>query len=529
MKAFDRACFRPVLTALVLLGALPFAASCSTWVDDMPQASFPAPEKAGKKMAAVNRLRDNPVVYVKLDEDILRPVKQGVDEPLPDDPVGPFELREESLASALELVMGDRKIPMAFQTGAAMTRTLTMTGLEGPLDQVIDKLCALADLYCSYEKGVLVIKDTENFTVSLPPFVTDNYTPFLTGLRSITGGQTYVDTVTHSLVYTATHRSHERARAYFDRLRASTAMVVYEIQIWEVQLNDGNETGIDWDNFTASAGNFDFSLSRDGDPNISGAVGAGIQFTGNRVSVDAVLSFLRTQGAVKTVSQPTLTVLSGSEARLRVGNSQDYVSEITRTVGVSSADNVSITTEQLETGLTFEIKSAWDSGTVYGDVRINLQNLIDMEALDVGGTSIQLPFTSDRQLETKLRVRPGDAVIIGGIVEDRSELRQQGPPGYLAPLFTTYKNKAARSSELVFMLRPRVVVYTDNLPEGGRLISGDAMVMEPKRSQNTPKELSRMARPTTLPDAAAEPVMLTPPPLSGYLDDLPADAIAPSP
>jgi len=223
-----------------------------------------------------------------------------------------------------------------------------------------------------------------------------------------------------------------------------------------------------------------------------------------------------------------------------VGNSQDYVSEITRTVGVSSADNVSIETEQLQTGLTLDIKSAWDSGTVYGDLKIDLQNLIDMDALDVGGTSIQLPFTSDRSLETKLRVRPGDAVIIGGIVEERDALAQEGPPGYLSPLFTTYKNKSARNSELVFMLRPRVVVYTDELPQNSQLYAGKAMMAEPKRSQNTPKELSRMARqPESVEPAAAPmateaapapaPEMLTPQPMSGYLDDLPTDAIAPAP
>jgi hypothetical protein len=552
--------FASVLTVLAALSGSTFLVSCSTWIDDMPKASFPKAEEPEKKMAAVNRLRDRPVTYVKLDEDILRPVKRAKEDPLPTDHVGPFELREESLAAALELVMGDRKIPMAFQTSAATTRTITMTNLEGPLDDVIDKVCGLADLYCSYEKGVLVIKDMESFTVSLPPFVTEDYGPFLEGLRSITGGQTSVDTVTNSLVYTATHRSHERAQDYFDRLRASTAMIVYEIQIWEVQLNDGNQTGIDWGQLTeggletiGNLGQFSFNSARDGVPNISGGIGTGIQFNSEDFSVDAMITFLQSQGAVKTVSQPTLTVLSGATAKLRVGNNQDYVSEITRTVGVSSADNVSIETEQLQTGLTLDIRSAWDSGTVYGDLKIGLQNLIELESLDVGGTSIQLPYTSDRALETKLRVRPGDSVIIGGIVEERDDLSQEGLPGYRGPLFTTYKEKNARNSELVFMLRPRVVVYTDELPTNAQLASGAAMVSEPKRDQNTPTDLSRDAVPVPVDAKSAKvdssisetatvstdaPVVLTPAPLpdeapaeqpmSGYLDAMPADSIAPT-
>jgi MSHA biogenesis protein MshL len=509
--------------ALALLGSTALTSSCASTLSELPETNVPTPEKPNDKLEAFNRNRNAPVVYVKLDNDILRPVKRSPDQPLPKDFVGPFELREESLASALELVMEDRNIPMAFETPLATQRMVTVTNLQGPLDQVVEKLCSLADLYCSFEKGALVIKETETFTVSLPPFIAKSYSPFVSTLSTITGGDTSVDSLTRSLVYTASHRNHEAAVDYFERLRANTALIVYEIQIWEVQLNDGNKTGIDWDEFAFSLGDVDFDLTRDGSPAIAGNVGIGAQYTAGSVSIDTVLNFLQTQGAVKTVSQPSLTVLSGSDAKLRIGNSRDYVSEITRTVGVSTADNVSVTTDTLETGLSIEIGSAWDNGTVYGDLKIELQNLLELEEVDVGGTIIQLPSTSDRALETKLRVRPGDSVIIGGIVEERDDLEQQGLPGGKKPLFTTLKDKSAANSELVFMLKPRVVVYTENPPETAQLLHDvDDIHAEPARKKLSPVTLkSALKKKSAAQDAKSEES------LAQYLEQLPADEIAP--
>jgi hypothetical protein len=451
--------------------------------DNLPaslRADLDAPKLVDGKYPAFNASSNDPVIYVKLDKDVLRPTRQSQTRLPFTEKVGPYELREETLAGALELILADKKIPMAFETNKATSNTITITGLQGPLNDVVDKVCGLANLYCAYENGTLLVREEETFTVSLPPMIAEDYSPFVNGLQAIAGGKTYVDSVTRSLIYTATQRNQQNAIDYFDRLRTNTALIVYEIQIWEVQLSDQRQTGIDWEEFSGTLGNFNIDLTRDGAPSISGALGLGAQYTATDISADAVLSFLQTQGAVKTVSQPQLTVLSGSKAKLRVGNKRDYVSQITRTVGVNTADNVSVATSKLETGLNFEINSAWDNGTVYGDLKIDLQNLIRLGSLDVGTTSIQLPETSDRSIETKIRVRPGDAVIIGGIVEERSTMDQEGPPGLSKPLFATSKDKQATNTELVFMLKPRVVVYTEKMPTTASL-NDAAFVAEPFR------------------------------------------------
>ena len=129
--------------------------------------NIPSPTMAEERPEAINENPDS-VIYLPLGSDVLVPEASG-GAPLPNEIVGPFELRSETLAGALQLIMADYEIPLAFETEEGLTRTITVANLRGPLDKVVKKVCGLADLYCSFEDGLLVIKDTQTFTVTIPP------------------------------------------------------------------------------------------------------------------------------------------------------------------------------------------------------------------------------------------------------------------------------------------------------------------------------------------------------------------------
>ena len=40
------------------------------------------------------------------------------------------------------------KFSMAFESDAAFERTVTVANLRGPINDVVNKVCSLADLYC---------------------------------------------------------------------------------------------------------------------------------------------------------------------------------------------------------------------------------------------------------------------------------------------------------------------------------------------------------------------------------------------
>ena len=430
---------------------------------DVPGArnlTIPSPVMASQREDAVNEKPDS-VVYLPLGSDVLVPKAAG-GLGLPTENVGPFELRSENVAGALQLILADYEVSMAFETDAAFDRTITVANLYGPLDRVVEKVCGLADLYCSYEDGLLVVKETQTFTVTVPPVggETDLLASLATGLQAITGATPITEAATRTVIYEASNRTSKLAERYFQRVRASTALIVFEVYIWEVSLNSGNSTGVNWDKID-SFGKFATGLS------LPGSIGAtsttpisiGLPTTGDfDFGASDVFEFISEYGAVKTVSQPQLTVLSGAEASLRAADTVNYVSSLTRSVD-NGETTVSTETDTVDTGFTLTIASNWDNATVYADIAIDLDEFRGFQDFDADGTVLQLPQTTERELTTQVRIRPGDSLLIAGLVRENDEFDKSGA-GFDSPFLPTSRGVAVSNTELVFLLKPRVIVYT---------------------------------------------------------------------
>lgn len=452
----------------MLLGVFSFLASCAQV--DVPGArnvKIPSPTMANERPEAVNEKPDS-VLYLPLGSDVLVPEAEDGD-PLPDEIVGPFELRSETLAGALQLILSDYELPMAFETNEALTRTITVANLRGPLNKVVNKVCSLADLYCAYEDGVLVIKEKQTFTVTVPPVggETDILAALATGLQAITGEAAITEAGTRTIVYQATNRTSDLANRYFQKIRSNTALIVFEVYIWEVTLNTDNATGINWqkiDNF----GKFNLGIDLPGTSGSDSPISIGLPTTGD-VAFDGadVLEFISTYGAVKTISQPQITVLSGAQATLRAADTVNYVSSLSRSVDDGEV-TVSTETDSVDTGFTLTISSAWDNATIYGTIEIELQEFQGFDDFEADGTTLQLPRATERELSTQIRIRPGDSLLIAGLVRESDQFDSSGP-GFKQPIFPTSRSGESNNTELVFLLKPRVIVYTT---EDSRALSG---------------------------------------------------------
>lgn len=550
----------------IAIFAMLFTSSCAMVdVPDARNVNVPTPVSADARKKAINERPDS-VMYLPLGEDVLVP-EISQDDDFPKEMVGPFELRGETLAGALQLILADYDISLAFETQEGLTRRITVANLRGDLGKVVHQVCSLANLYCSYEDGTIVVKDRQTFTVTLPPLGTQDSNDYLddvaAGLNAIlsgggssgdsssSSGDAIVDPTTRTIVYSATQRTADIADRYFQRLRANTAMIVFETYIWEVSLNSGNSTGIDWSKIE-QFGKFNASLG------VNGGVGAdflqpisiGLPTTQdiNGTPTD-IINFLSQFGAVKTISQPQITVLSGSEAELRVADTRNYVSQIATTLDQGQA-TTSVNTDSVDTGFTLTIGSSWDKATVYANVAIELTDVKDIEdfafadeGVDGGSTTIQLPQTSERQLSTQIRVRPGDSVLIAGLVRENDNFDTRGI-GIMKPILPDSRTAQTENLELVILLRPRVIVYTSandkryvdyamkkhKLPGTGVEVTSPKELGEPAQYKNVPNADMPYDAPATK-GAIVEPVQET------IMDGVPAslsgspkvEKIAPSP
>lgn len=464
---------KKMLCAMSLVTLLSGCAEVSA--PDARNVDIPTPIGAAAREKAINERPDS-VMYLPLGEDVLVPETLGGDQ-FPTEQVGPFELRGETLAGALQLILAEYDVSLAFESQEGLTRRVTVANLRGDLGNVVHRVCSLANLYCSYESGVVTVKDRETFTVTMPPIgAGETPTAYLAdiaaGLAAVLGTNgtaPIVDPSTRTIVYNATQRSAEMASRYFQRLRANTAMIVFETYIWEVTLNSGNSTGIDWDAIdTFGKFNANISLSGGAASDFVSPVSIGLPTTQAIGATPAkLIEFLSQYGAVKTISQPQITVLSGSSAELRVADTQNYVSQIATTLN-NNQSTTSATTDSVDSGFLLTIGSSWDKSTVYANINIDLTNVLQIDNFTfsdggAGGTStsIQLPQTTQRELTTQVRVRPGDSVLIAGLVQEQDNFDSRGP-GFMEPVIPDSRTATTENLELVFLLTPRVIVYTPN-------------------------------------------------------------------
>ena len=452
---------------------------------DSRNANVPAPKLANERQSAVNE-NGEPVIYLPLGEDVLLP-QAAPSEPMPDTIVGPFELRGETLAGALQLIMDGVDIPVAFESSSSLTETITVTNLKGPVSKVVNDVCSLANMYCAYQNGVLVVKDREIFSVTIPPIVASaDVAALLTNVSAavgaITGEAPISDPSTRTIVYRASQRTAEMATRYFQRLRSNTAMIIYETYIWEVSLEAGNTTGIKWSLFD-QVGRFKFGVNLVGttNANLGTPVSIGLPTKGNiNFSTSDVLQFISSYGAVKTISQPQISVLSGSSAKLRIADKQNYLASFSRTTTDGGTSTISTTTGSVDSGFTLNIGSNWDSSTVYGNINILLQEVQSIDTFDENPDAIvQLPQTTERELSTSVRVRPGDMLLIAGLVRESDRLSREGP-GLMEPLIPTSRSTITANTELVFLLRPRVVVFTSPTVKTPRIAQIENAVIPPQ-------------------------------------------------
>lgn len=265
--------------------------------------------------------------------------------------------------------------------------------------------------------------------------------------------------------------------------------VQIEAQLVDVQLSDGFQLGVDWNvlrnqvagvygtspitlgsttsNLPAGNASLPTRLLTIPSKIIGSATdaAAGIAFQSNSFSV--ALNALRSFGNVKVLSNPSVQVRNGTPALLTVGTNSRYISKSTVTVtsGVSTTTSSDVQTDSVFGGVMVGVVPF-----VRDDGRIELMvhpMQTDVEAtslvlVDVGnGSKVTLPVVNYKGMTTTLNVADGDTVLIGGLIDQRTNNADNGTPGlsdvpFLGWAFGNQKN-AHNSREMVMVLRVRVL------------------------------------------------------------------------
>ena len=223
----------------------------------------------------------------------------------------------------------------------------------------------------------------------------------------------------------------------------------------------------------------------------------------------ATATFLYNDSSTKILQQPQIRALDGQKASLKIGQRVPVATGSFQPgiggVGINPLVNTQF--NYIDVGVNIDV-----TPHVHGTDQVTLKLTMDISAVDsyqnIGG--IQQPVIGQRKIEHEIRMREGEANIMGGILEETESRSINGIPGLASIPFFRYffstENKQRQDNELVFMLIPHIVRAQDVFDSNTRAIDvGTANAIALRRSSGTGDQVPPVQTPSGTAPAPAAP------------------------
>jgi general secretion pathway protein D/MSHA biogenesis protein MshL len=169
---------------------------------------------------------------------------------------------------------------------------------------------------------------------------------------------------------------------------------------------------------------------------------------------------------MKVLSNPKVSVMNGQPAIIYVGENETYIDSVTTTVsGDSGTASTSVTTAQTTSGIRLEVYP-----TIISDDEIimSLTPMVsglttDIEYISFGGGDnvVGVPVVKEQTMNTIIRVRNGELLVVGGLIDRKNEVDENKVRGLgdIPLIDRLFKSTAKRSdtTEIVILLQPRII------------------------------------------------------------------------
>lgn len=252
----------------------------------------------------------------------------------------------------------------------------------------------------------------------------------------------------------------EKISTYLDNLKAELyRQISIEAKIVEVTLTNDNTTGINWDDLLSSS----FGLNLDFQELSSTSPHAKF-LTLNNKSFALILDAMKQEGHVEVLSSPKISVMNGQPAMISVGQNVKYVDSVSSTTdGTTGSVTYTVNTASVMSGLGMGvIATIGDNNEIIlsmTPVTSKLQTPIEYKVF--GANQVGLPQVDLREMNTIVRVKDGEMLVVGGLIDNTSTYNDDHVTGLgkLPGVGKLFRNNGTNSTkkELIILLRPRIV------------------------------------------------------------------------
>ncbi|MBU0687597.1 MAG: hypothetical protein KKB81_07115 [Candidatus Margulisbacteria bacterium] len=165
------------------------------------------------------------------------------------------------------------------------------------------------------------------------------------------------------------------------------------------------------------------------------------------------LMALQSKGEADILATPKVVTLDGHPAEIQIGNKVPYA-----VPAQSGSSSIYWRVEYIDAGVKLKITPiVLDAGYILVEIAPEVSNVSEWRTTAAG----EFPVISSRNVKTKVRVKDGETIVIGGLISknDRETISKIPFLGDIPLIGWIFHNKRIQDekSEIIFMITPRLL------------------------------------------------------------------------
>lgn len=507
--------FKKSKIAVIVLMSLLLNA-CSTGYNIPKSDKLNNTEEKQKQMIEEWRKVQSPIQFIQTDNNFLITRKNSIPDFIKEIPVNNLNLYKNSTFDDLigvfsslgvQLAIKDKEEQEDESVPSIAETNLKIHNYTGDLGNLIELLENTYNLSFNYQTNNIITLEKRTLYIASVPQNKSVIEQISKHLVAMGANDVNVSQTGGFLLYRASRLEQEIIKEYLDSFYKNFASVKLQLAVISVNLNKKDASGFDWSKFSMQLGNLTVledlveettqNVINNGTGNGVGTTvptnpttptekvsygsnlkdiksgvavssdNAGVVIKNDNFSLKAVYNLLNSYGDTETTQSIYVESTSGSEIELRSGQEIPYTSGINSNVTTGGGSGIvsnGAQTEKIEVGLNIKALPFYDftKDLVTLEIEMDLKSLIGFVELNAGNGNgtIKQPQTQTQKFNSVLKIRPGEAALVGGISYDvisdtRSNLV------FLMDQDTASRNLEITRSSMFLLLRPTVSVFAD--------------------------------------------------------------------
>lgn len=265
-----------------------------------------------------------------------------------------------------------------------------------------------------------------------------------------------VDKASNSLIFQGNNEDYGQMRSLLQGLDKPAKEALIEVTVAEVSLNDNSQLGVEWLIKEAKLDGTLITAGTLGGLSI-GTAGLNYRRIDSAGDTRLLINALASNNRATILSSPRIVARNGETAVIQVGQEVPIITSQQTSPTTGSTGSVLQTVQYRTTGVILNVKPVIHSGD-----QVDLDVTQEVSSAQSTTTGVNTsPTFSSRKLQTKLSLKNGATVLLGGLISNNKSQGNAGIPllkdiPLLGQVFRTNTEKNDRT-ELIILITPYII------------------------------------------------------------------------